>query len=273
MESDGFIFKLRIPKLRFAPALAICLAGVALLGFADYSTGTELAISIFYLLPVTLAVFMNGRALGLLVSVASVAAWFLADSAAGMSYSSILYPIWNALVRLGYFTLHCFLIGALMERLSEVHDLSFHDPLTKAANWRFFEEYANKAIKSAIRENRPVTLAFLDLDNFKALNDRLGHAVGDEIRPEDMLARLGGDEFVLLLPGADYPAADEALKRIHAGAARAMAERGWDVTASMGAVTFTTLSSSVGAMLARADELMYEVKKGGKNSLRHAAWP
>jgi diguanylate cyclase (GGDEF)-like protein len=284
-DSSSLEFLIKIPHLRFAPALGICLLFVAILGFTDYALGTELSFSIFYLLPITLAVIVNGRRLGLLVSTICAAVWLLADIEAGAVFSSAFIPVWNALVRLGYFTLHCYLIGRLMEMIAAMKELSLHDPLTKAANWRFFEEYSNKAIKSAIREKRAVTLAFLDLDNFKVLNDKLGHAIGDEalvllaetiragIRPEDMLARIGGDEFVLLLPGPDFTTADEVLRRLHGSVSREMSSRGWGVTSSMGAVTFTTLSSSVGALLSRADELMYEVKKEGKNSLRHAAWP
>jgi diguanylate cyclase (GGDEF)-like protein len=284
-RESALAFRLSIPKLRPVPALAISLGIVAVLGFIDYAVGSELSFSIFYLLPVTFAVMANGLVVGLVVSAVSAAVWLVADITAGAIYSSAFIPVWNAIVRLGYFTLHCFLIGRLMDMIAAVRDLSLNDPLTKAANWRFFEEYANKAIKSAIRERRPLTLAFLDLDNFKALNDRLGHAVGDEallllaktiradIRPEDMLARLGGDEFVLLLPGAEFEAADVVLRRLHEAVTKEMAARGWGVTASVGAVTFTTLSSTIGTLLARADELMYEVKRNGKNALRHQAWP
>jgi diguanylate cyclase (GGDEF)-like protein len=194
------------------------------------------------------------------------AIWLFADLKAGAVYSSSLIPFWNALMRLGYFSLHCYLIGLLTDMIKAMKDLSFHDPLTKAANWRCFEEYSEKSIKSAIREKRAVTLAFIDLDNFKALNDRLGHGTGDEalvlvartisarIRPEDMLARLGGDEF-LLQSGPDFPGADEALKRLHA------------------AITFASLSQPIGTMIAQADDLMYEVKKAGKNAMRHIEQP
>lgn len=284
-EVEGIELRITIPHIKFLPALGLCIILTAVLGFTDYILGTELSFSIFYLLPVTLAVFLSGRGLGLLLSLICSAVWLLADVMAGAVYSSPFIPLWNALVRLGYFALHCYLIGRLMDMIAAVKELSLHDPLTKAANWRFFEEYANKTIKSATREKRAVTLAFLDLDNFKALNDKLGHAAGDEalvllaetiragIRPEDMLARMGGDEFVLLLPGPNFDMADEVLRRLHEAVTREMADRGWGVTASMGAVTFTTLSSSVGSLLSRADDLMYEAKKNGKNALRHATWP
>jgi len=284
-EGKSLEVSLKIPRLGFLPSLAFCLLLVAILGFWDYYSGSEISVSIFYLLPVTLAVFMNGRNLGLLVSVISVAVSTFTDIKAGATYSSFFIPLWNALVRLGYFSLHCILIGWLMDMIVAMKDLSLHDPLTKAANSRFFEEYSNKIIKGAMRDRRPVTLAFMDIDNFKALNDSLGHSVGDEalilfaetirkgIRPEDMFARFGGDEFVLLLPGPEFSAADEVLRRLHEAASKEMADRGWKTTVSMGAVTFTTLSSSAGPLLSRADELMYEVKKNGKNALLHRVWP
>lgn len=276
---------LTIPHLRFAPALAICLLLTASLGYLDIITGPEFAFSIFYLLPVTLALLMNGRRLGFLISVFSAAVWLFADIDAGATYSSKFIPFWNALMRLGFFSLHCYLIGLLTDMVKTVKDLSLHDPLTQAANWRFFEEYSNKVISSAIREKQAVTLAFMDLDNFKALNDRLGHSAGDEalvllaqtiragIRPNDMLARMGGDEFLLLLAGPDFIGADEVLKRLHAAVSREMEAKGWELTVSVGAVTFSSLSSPVGALIAQADDLMYAVKNSGKNALRHAEWP
>jgi len=282
---DSLELSLKIPRLRFLPALALCLLLVLVIGYLDYLSGTELSLSIVYLLPVTLAVLMSGKALGLLVSAISVIVWLFADIEAGAIFSSPLIPLWNELVRLGYCSLHCYLLGRLMDMVAQMKDISLHDPLTKAANSRFFEEYSSKAIKAAMRESRPVTLAFMDMDNFKALNDRLGHSVGDEalvtlaetvqkgIRPEDLFARFGGDEFVLLLPGPDFSAADEVLARLHSAVTKELSDRGWDVTMSVGAVTFTTLSSSVGPLLSRADELMYKVKKGGKNALLHRAWP
>ena len=94
-------FFMRIPRLRFLQAMAICVVATGLLGFADYATGWELSFSIFYLLPVTLAVLMNGRALGIAISAVSAVVWALADLAAGNVYRSALYPIWNTLVRLG----------------------------------------------------------------------------------------------------------------------------------------------------------------------------
>jgi diguanylate cyclase (GGDEF)-like protein len=188
-------------------------------------------------------------------------------------------------VRLGYFVLNCLLLERLKEMIKTVKDLSLRDPLTKAANWRFFEEYSNTALRTAIRDKEAVTLAYMDMDNFKSLNDRLGHAVGDEalvllvetirngIRPADMIARLGGDEFVLLLPGPDFDSADEVLRRLHTVVSKAMADRGWETTTSVGAMTFTSPGSEVGELLAHADKLMYEVKKQGKNALLHNAWP
>jgi diguanylate cyclase (GGDEF)-like protein len=134
--------------------------------------------------------------------------------------------------------------------LRKFGEVSMHDPLTGAANWRLFEEYSNREILRARRSNKPVTLAYVDLDNFEAVNDMLGHDVGDELlqkmcqilfkqaRPGDMLARLGGDEFALLMPETDLQGAQVVIKRLNDHICNLMKARQWQVTLSIGVVTF-----------------------------------
>jgi diguanylate cyclase (GGDEF)-like protein len=163
--------------------------------------------------------------------------------------------------------------------------MALRDPLTNAANWRFFEDFANREIQRDRRNKRSITIVYFDLDNFKTVNDTLGHDVGDDLlrtvseitqsslRPSDMLARVGGDEFALLLPSTDFSGAEAVLRRVRENVLNEMNSHGWPVTMSMGAVTFSTLPSTVGPMLKRADEVMYSVKRSGKNNLIHEQWP
>jgi diguanylate cyclase (GGDEF)-like protein len=130
------------------------------------------------------------------------------------------------------------------------------------------------------RTARPLTVAYLDIDDFKRVNDAQGHARGDALlvtlastlrgttRSLDVVARLGGDEFGLLLVDTDGPTADLLLQRLRATLALAVAQYGWDVTFSLGAVTFLDPARSVDEMMGRADQLMYDAKRAGKNAVR-----
>jgi diguanylate cyclase (GGDEF)-like protein len=132
---------------------------------------------------------------------------------------------------------------------------------------------------------RPLTVAYLDLDDFKTVNDTLGHEAGDDllrtivelmqanIRPADMLARTGGDEFVLVFPETDYVGGGEVLRRLHSKIQSEITRSGWPISCSLGAITFNVLPSSPDALVKRADELMYSVKLSGKGSLKHEQWP
>src|SRR5207237_3552929 len=125
----------------------------------------------------------------------------------------------------------------------------------------------------ARRLSRPLTLAYIDLDNFKQVNDRLGHAAGDavlvqvvrtvcdELRGSDLLARLGGDEFGLLLPETGPEGAAALLTRIHEVLSDEMAGQGLPVTFSVGAITFHRPLLDVDQMIQRVDGLMYRAKK------------
>jgi diguanylate cyclase (GGDEF)-like protein len=117
----------------------------------------------------------------------------------------------------------------------------------------------------------------MDLDNFKSVNDRLGHAAGDELlkdmgallgassRSSDTAARLAGDEFALLMPETAEDVARIAVERLRDQVTWLMRNRGWEVTSSIGLVTYLVPPESPEAALKAADSLMYSAKKEGKN--------
>ena len=167
----------------------------------------------------------------------------------------------------------------LNEVLQREKELARTDVLTGLANRRAFYEALQVERSRAARYRRPITLACVDLDNFKRVNDTLGHSVGDELlarvadvlrqtlRLTDTIGRLGGDEFALLLPETDAPSAEALLEKLRVVLRRAMEARKWPVTFSVGAATFLENPPSIEHMIQTADELMYAVKKSGKNRI------
>jgi len=157
--------------------------------------------------------------------------------------------------------------------------LSRSDPLTGLANRRAFYETTEAERKRAGRYGRPLSLAYIDLDNFKQVNDQSGHDTGDRvlirvadimrknIRAEAVAARLGGDEFALLLPEAGHAAASVVIQKMHRSLTAAMEENNWPVTFSVGMVTYDKPPESANEMVQAADELMYTVKHEGKNRI------
>ncbi len=147
----------------------------------------------------------------------------------------------------------------------ELARVSRADPLTGALNRRGFEERLGAELADAARNGRPFTLAMLDLDHFKELNDQQGHAAGDdvlrrtvdqikqELRPRDEVGRIGGDEFALLLPGVAQGDADEVLERVRASL------RGVS-PACIGHACFPVDGTSADELFRQADEILYAAK-------------
>ena len=258
---------------------------LGVVGLIDYLTGYEVAFSIFYLVPIVLVAWFTGKRSGMLIAIIGAVVWGVVDAASGSFYSHPLIPYWNVFVRLGFFVIVNHTLLKLKDALKREKDLARLDSLTNVMNVRYFIEMSNREIERARRFKSPLTIAYIDLDNFKAVNDRFGHHTGDfllqtvanviqkNLRTIDMVARLGGDEFVVLLPETGGASVREIMDRLKKLLSDAMEKNGWPVTFSIGEATFTNPPASSDEMLKRADDLMYSVKNSGKNGLRHEVFP
>jgi diguanylate cyclase (GGDEF)-like protein len=256
------------------------LIGVVVVGVADFLTGRELAFSLFYLIPIVLVTWFSGRNLGLVLSAISAMGWFAADALARQSQPEPVIMYWNAFVRLSFFALVPFLFSAL-QALEHEKELARLDDLTGIANRRRFFEMAETELDRSQRYQRPFTFVYFDVDNLKPVNDLSGHQIGDRLlrsvaqraklhlRRSDFLARLGGDEFVVILPETGPTAAHNAVLKLQGALLDEMRSQQWSVTFSFGVLTCLDAHLSADEMLKKADDLMYSVKKSGKNGIAY----
>ncbi|MDR5876269.1 EAL domain-containing protein [Halomonas sp. CUBES01] len=169
----------------------------------------------------------------------------------------------------------------------EIHQLAFYDPLTGLANRRLFMDRMEAALKEANRHSRCGALLFIDIDNFKQVNDTLGHFAGDQLlqhlgrqmgqalRETDTLARLGGDEFAVLIEGLgqrrEHTAelAESIAQKLQDVMQQpiALEEDSVSVTASIGITVVSDPSSTVDDYLQQADMALFQAKRNGRSSL------
>jgi diguanylate cyclase len=170
-------------------------------------------------------------------------------------------------------------IAKLHQELDRVSTQARHDPLTGALNRRGLEEALEKEISTFRRKETPLSVALLDIDNFKALNDSLGHAMGDAalthlaqvarecMRPQDTLARFGGEEFVILLPDTSQDKGIDAMTRLQRELTKHFFLAGTEkvlITFSAGVAQLNNEEAGMDA-IRRADQAMYLAKRSGKN--------
>ncbi|MFC0676247.1 diguanylate cyclase [Lysobacter korlensis] len=161
-----------------------------------------------------------------------------------------------------------------------LHALAMTDPLTGAANRRSLERFAALAIAEADPRTRPVSVIALDVDHFKRINDRYGHAAGDavlrrvaeacqcEMRKCDLLGRTGGEEFVAVLPGTALPAARRVADRLLAAVGALELDPvapGLTISVSIGVAEYTMTDGDFRSLLHRADAALYRAKQSGRN--------
>ncbi len=264
--------------------IAIATSAMLCVAIADGLTGPDASFTVLYLGPIAFATWAVSRRAGFLLSTVSALAAVLGDHGPGTMAWPLGVVAWNIAVHLGTFFALVALLSALKTRLALEQRLARTDPLTLVANRRAFVEQAWIELERTRRAGSPLTVVYLDCDDFKIVNDLMGHSSGDTLlvkvaatlrgatRAVDGVARLGGDEFGLLLVDADATTAATLLQRLGAALTSAMERDGWAVTFSMGAATFLTPPRSVDEMLRHADELMYEAKRTGKGGMKLATF-
>ncbi|MGB7420288.1 MAG: diguanylate cyclase [Comamonas sp.] len=170
-------------------------------------------------------------------------------------------------------------IERLRQELERTSAQARHDPLTGTLNRKGLDEALRREISSSLRSDAPLCVALLDLDDFKVLNDRLGHTTGDAalvhltevaraaMRPQDQLARFGGEEFVLILPNTTVEQGVQALKRLQRElSAHYFLSNDEHVLMTFSAgVTQLAPDEESAVALQRADQAMYLAKRAGKN--------
>ncbi len=259
----------------------VLLAGatlwIALTGRLDYLTGIEYRLFPLYFLPICLVGWRLGHLPTFLAAWFSTVTWFAANYLGGLTFSTSNVWVVNFITQGLSFSIVGWLVVVARRAYWLAETRSRTDSLTSLLNGRAFTDEAVRTTALCERNRRPVTVAYLDVDDFKQVNDRFGHARGDEVlamvasvlraagRETDLVARIGGDEFALLLADTDEAGARIVLDRVRSNLAEAFREGNGGVTVSIGAIVSPSGHPPVDEMLRQADALLYQAKERGKN--------
>jgi diguanylate cyclase (GGDEF)-like protein len=247
--------------------------------YIDYRSGPEVNVSFFHLLPVFLIVWNAGLLPGLVYVVfCTVFIMFVSIQPAVLHPTGV--QLFNALANLIFLASFSVVLNLLKRHLERVTARAEIDGLTNLLNAAAFSRYGHREIQAASKARRPFTVLYIDVDDFKKVNDTLGHSAGDEVlqgvasylnasfRKDDLRTRIGGDEFAVLLPDFSFEDAKKAVPAFHEGLNRVLGGFPVAVTCSIGSVTFTSAPPTLKETLHEADMLMYQAKSNGKNNCR-----
>ena len=259
-------------------ALAIAFLLFAAVALTDYITTYELSLTALYLFIVLLSTWNCGWKWGLFFAVISLLPPIVTGEMMGTQFSEPEYFYIDNANRLVSFVVG----AALTARLKFQHEREKHsarlDYLTGIPNSKGFYEALGVEIARHRRDMNVLSIAFLDCDDFKDVNDRFGHKEGDRLlevlattirshlRRTDIVARLGGDEFVILLTNTDNTRAASVIDKLRLELDARMKEHGWPVTFSIGLGVFPIVPGSEDQIISFTDHLMYRAKSSGKNN-------
>lgn len=249
---------------------------LAVLCWIDLATGYEYSFSVFYLIPISIAAWYDHKKFTILMIIASVMTWLYADFFSGHTYTNPLTPYWNATVRFAFFGIVAFLILRIRRDLVAMTTMAMKDNLTLLNNARAFKLEYQILKDRRSSKNNSLGIGLIDLDGFKAVNDQLGHSVGDEVlvefanvlkkstRSSDIIARMGGDEFTVILMEMTEKTAQDYATRLRNEFKQSGLNEKYGVDFSMGISIFDKLPENLDDATHLADQLMYKSKKRGK---------
>jgi diguanylate cyclase (GGDEF)-like protein len=267
---------------------------------AAFAPGDLYLVNPAFLFSILIAGAIVGPAAGYLFAAATILAnligWAYARSLAPTGYfpfdttTGWIFLLVQSLIALGSAAiLHTLMshirqtIGRLHRQTEQMTELAHTDPLTGLANRRFFMDQLEREFARARRHHRPLSLIYLDLDGFKAINDHFGHLFGDDVlrgvsrsmqsilRSADLLARIGGDEFAVLLPETIQPGAVNVAAKLRKALAAYVHQFGAalpTLTFCAGVAQLRESDTTIDDILGRADEAQYMAKTTGKDHTR-----
>lgn len=257
---------------------------IALLGIISYASANEFAWILFYLIPISWISWTSGRDLGIVAATISISIivlnYIIRNDFTGSLPTRLLCCIQEFL----FFIAVAYLVSALKRSIQNERSISNTDALTGLANRRMFLAVLQLELNKFERDNNPFTVVYIDLDNFKYVNDTFGHTDGDvllkaiaeefkmNLRKADLVARLSGDEFAFLLPSTERKGAEYVLEKLHKNITTRLKRTKFPVTLSCGAVTFSISPKSIEKIISVVDALMYSVKNNGKNSIKFQSY-
>ena len=263
-------------------AAGLSIGLVVAVGAAEISSGFEPSLFPLYVIPVALAAWAVRPRTAYALAAVAVTLPIPFSALAGEPIGGAV--IWSVSSNFALLAILVVLLTTLKRRLSDEAAFVATDTLTGLLSRGSFIEQLDAELSRAARYGRAFTLAYVDLDNFKAVNDLEGHDAGDELlrrvadalrfstRQTDVLGRLGGDEFAAVLPETTGGATGSVLENLRKQLIQALSKGGWPVTVSIGAVTFEVPIDSSREALQVADMAMYSVKRSGKDGIHHVVW-
>jgi len=263
-------------NLKFQISAAALMGAIFLL---DHLAASQIMLGIYYVFPVALVSWAGGTLWGALFSLLALGLSLITGFDVGHPFIKPLYYYIYTFGSLATFLLVAYLTSRFSDAHHKLQIMARQDPLTGIMNRMGFYEMLNMEINRQIRYGYPFALALIDCDNFKAVNDALGHQEGDNLlatvadtlnngmRKTDIVARLGNDEFAVILTSVTKAESAAVVEKLQRMLNNSMKEHQWEITFSFGVMAFASAPDSVGHALEITDKLMYEVKRAGKNSV------